>query len=253
MPEAQVLTRTVLVTGAASGIGLAVAADLAMDGYRVIGTWHVNPPPHGMAQIEWLQVNLTDESSIQSLYETLDADGTAVDILISNAGAVRDRALIRSSISDSRWMIDVNLGSHIYLTSHFGREMVARRWGRIIYISSSGAQVGNPGQAAYSSAKLGLIGLARSAAREFGSRGVTVNLVAPGIIQTDQMGSLPQVWVNRWLDRVPSSRAGTPSEVVEGIRFLIDENASGVTGLTLPVDGGISTRFRMQPSRTPRD
>ncbi len=233
--------RVALVTGGNRGIGLAIARRLSRAGHRVAVTYRSEPPADAAADnLTCVRCDVTDPDSVASaLAETTERLG-APEILVCNAGITRDGLVMRMSEDDFGAVIDANLTGSFRAAKQAVRAMVRRRWGRIVFISSVSGIGGQPGQANYSASKAGLIGLARSLAKEFASRNVTVNVVAPGAVDTDMLAALNDDQLASITDRVPLGRVGHADEIAAAVEFLVSEDASYVTGIVLAVDGGLS-------------
>ena len=242
--------RTALVTGAGRGIGRAIAETLARHGVTVICV-SKSPESCGAAaaaitqaggKARALAVDVSDGAAIAKAAEGLLAELPAVDILVNNAGITRDGLLFRMTDSDWNDVISTNLTSCFHWTKHLARPMTRARWGRIVNITSVSGILGNAGQANYSAAKAGMIGLTKALAREFASRSVTVNAVAPGLIKTDMTQDLiskPEV-AARILEAVPLKRFGEVSDIANMCAYLCSEEAGYVTGQVFTVDGGMA-------------
>lgn len=236
-------TKLALVTGASRGIGRAIAEKLVANGAFVIGT--ATSPAGAAAISEYLGdngkgmvLNVTDPASIQAFFSEIKSFGD-VDILVNNAGITRDNLLMR--MKDDEWddIIETNLSSLFRLSKPCLRGMMKKRWGRIISIGSVVGTMGNSGQSNYAAAKAGLIGFTKSLAREVASRGVTVNAVAPGFIETDMTGKLDNDQKGAIMSQVPMARLGTPKEIAAAVAFLASDEAGYITGETLHVNGGM--------------
>lgn len=236
--------KTVLVTGASRGIGRAVAEMFACHGAQVIGT---STSKEGIQKIsgylgssgQGLLLNVNDKASIESaMHYTLSEFGS-IDILINNAGILRDNLLIKMKEKDWEEVIQTNLTSLFYLSKAVTYTMIKKHYGRIISLGSVIGLMGNAGQTNYAAAKAGLIGFSKSLAREVASRGITVNVVAPGFITTDMTSMLTQHRKANILDKIPLGRFGDPKEVAYAVAFLASEKASYITGETLNISGGI--------------
>ncbi|MGF1741664.1 3-oxoacyl-ACP reductase FabG [Vibrio profundum] len=233
-----------LVTGASRGIGRAIAELLVERGATVIGT---ATSENGAAAISeylgdkgrGLALNVTDVESIESALKTINSDFGALDILVNNAGITRDNLLMR--MKDDEWtdIMDTNLTSIFRLSKAVLRGMMKKRNGRIINVGSVVGTMGNAGQANYAAAKAGVIGFTKSMAREVASRGVTVNTVAPGFIETDMTKALTDEQKAATLSQVPAGRLGDPREIASAVAFLASPEAAYITGETLHVNGGM--------------
>ncbi|MFB6421907.1 MAG: 3-oxoacyl-ACP reductase FabG [Candidatus Malihini olakiniferum] len=233
-----------LVTGANRGIGRAIAEALVARGTIVVGT--ATSENGAQAITEYLKINgkgyllnVADQSSIDTVLTTIRANFGEIDILINNAGIVRDNLLIR--MKDEEWedVIDTNLTSVFRLSKSVLRAMMKKRFGRIVTIGSVVGTMGNIGQTNYAAAKAGLIGFSKSLAREVASRGITVNVVAPGFIKTDMTYGLTEEQRAGTLTRVPTNRIGDTKEIASAVAFLASGEAGYITGETLHVNGGM--------------
>ncbi|MEN9859610.1 MAG: 3-oxoacyl-[acyl-carrier-protein] reductase [Cyanobacteriota bacterium] len=241
--------QVVLVTGASRGIGAAIAKDLATAGATVVVNYASSPAAAEavVREIEaaggkaWAhQANVADEEQVESLIKAVLEKEGRLDVLVNNAGITRDGLLMRMKSGDWQSVIDLNLTGVFLCTRAVSRSMLKARSGRIINITSVVGLMGNPGQANYSAAKAGVIGLTRSSAAEFASRGVTVNAVAPGFIESDMTAELDKEPI---LKAIPLGRMGQPSEVASAVRFLASDPAAAyMTGQVLQVDGGMVMR-----------
>ena len=238
-----------LVTGASRGIGAAIAQDLAAAGATVVVNYASSPAAADavVAAITakggkaWAQqANVADEAQVEALVKAVQEREGRLDVLVNNAGITRDGLLMRMKSADWQSVIDLNLTGVFLCTRAVSRSMLKARSGRIINITSVVGLMGNPGQANYSAAKAGVIGLTRSSAAEFASRGVTVNAVAPGFIESDMTAELDKEPI---LAAIPLGRMGQPSEVASAVRFLASDPAAAyMTGQVLQVDGGMVMR-----------
>ncbi|MDE1315014.1 3-oxoacyl-ACP reductase FabG [Vibrio aestuarianus] len=236
--------KTALVTGASRGIGRAIAELLVERGATVIGT---ATSESGAAAIsdylgdkgKGLALNVTDVESIESVLKAINEEFGALDILVNNAGITRDNLLMR--MKDDEWtdILDTNLTSIFRLSKAVLRGMMKKRNGRIINVGSVVGTMGNAGQTNYAAAKAGVIGFTKSMAREVASRGVTVNTVAPGFIETDMTKALNDDQRAATLAQVPSGRLGDPREIASAVVFLASPEAAYITGETLHVNGGM--------------
>lgn len=239
--------KTALVTGASRGIGAVVAAELAVQGAYVIGTATTESGAQKITEMletcklagrgEVLEVR--DALSFEAFTQALDASKTSIDILVNNAGVTRDNLLLRMKEEEWQEVIDVDLTAIFRLSKHFVRSMLKQRWGRIINISSIVGCMGNAGQANYAAAKAGMIGFSKSLAREVAPRGITVNCIAPGFIETDMTDNLPETHKQALLSNIPMGRIGCAEEIAAAVNFLASPKAGYITGETLHVNGGM--------------
>lgn len=232
----------VLLTGAASGIGLASLRALRSSGHVVSAGYHRRPIPEDVladGSVTPIELDVTDSESVVKAVAEAQAANGPVEVLVANAGLTDDQLLLRMSEEAWERTVDLDLTSAFRLTKAVVPGMLRARRGRIIYISSVVAMTGSPGQTSYAAAKAGLVGLARSLAREVGSRGITVNVVMPGMIDTDLLRATGEERLEQILTQVPLGRMGTPEEAASVIAFLASEAASYVTGAIVPVDGGL--------------
>jgi NAD(P)-dependent dehydrogenase (short-subunit alcohol dehydrogenase family) len=224
------------VTGASRGIGLAICESLIAEGWGVVGASKSGLVAEG---VKSFQVDLADLNSLAAnLTKQLEELGP-VDCLIANAGITYDMLLMRSDVALMRELIDVNLTSTLIIAKEVLKGMIKNRWGRIVLIGSVVGMSGSGGQVAYSASKSALIGATRSLAREVGSRGITVNLIAPGYIDTDMTAGFSQAQREDVIALTPSGRIGTPTDVANAVRFLVSDEASFINGAVIPVDGGL--------------
>ena len=237
--------RVTLVTGATRGIGAAIAKALAEAGARVVGTATSQDGADKITDAlgalggRGIVLNVTDGAAIERAVKDIEAKEGAVAILVNNAGITRDTLLMRMKDDDWDAVMDTNLKSVFRLTRAVSRPMMKARFGRVVNIGSVVGSMGNAGQVNYAAAKAGLIGLTKSLAAELGSRGITVNLVAPGFIDTDMTQSLPEAQRAKLIDLIPVGRLGSPDDIAHAVKFLCHENAGYVTGTTLHVNGGM--------------
>ncbi|MDQ3664562.1 MAG: beta-ketoacyl-ACP reductase [Actinomycetota bacterium] len=228
--------RSVLVTGGNRGIGRAVAGTLAARGDRVAITHRSGDPPDGLLGV---RCDVTDVDQVDRAFAAVEEAHGPVEVLVANAGITRDTLLMR--MPDDAWhdVLDTNLSGAFRVVRRAARGMMKARWGRVVLLSSVVGMLGSAGQVNYAASKAGLVGLARSVARELGGRGVTANVVAPGFVETDMTADLPEATKEQYRAQVPLQRFATPDEVAAVIAFLTSEQAAYVTGALVPVDGGL--------------
>ncbi|MFZ7235871.1 3-oxoacyl-ACP reductase FabG [Avibacterium gallinarum] len=233
-----------LVTGATRGIGRAIAEELSAKGAFVIGTATSEKGAESISAYlgekgKGLVLNVADAPSIDAVLAQIKADFGDIDILVNNAGITRDNLLMR--MKDEEWfdILQTNLTSVFHLSKAMLRSMMKKRFGRIITIGSVVGSMGNPGQANYCAAKAGLIGFSKALAKEVASRGITVNVVAPGFIATDMTDALTEEQKAATLANVPAGRLGEPKDIAKAVAFLASDDAGYITGSTLHVNGGM--------------
>jgi 3-oxoacyl-[acyl-carrier protein] reductase len=241
--------KLVLVTGASRGIGQAIALTLGNAGATVIGTATSEKGTEAISKQftehkitgQGMILNVTDDNNIAELMKTINEQYGAVDILINNAGITRDNILMRMKQEEWDEIIDTNLASVFKMSKAVLRGMMKKRAGRIISITSVVGAMGNSGQTNYAAAKAGIMGFTKSLAREVGSRGITVNTVAPGFIQTDMTDALPDEQKKALASQIPMTRLGTVDEIAQTVLFLAGEGGSYITAQTIHVNGGMYT------------
>ena len=239
--------KIVLVTGATRGIGKAIALTLGNAGATVIGTATSEAGAINVSQMlddekisgRGIVLDVTDNNQISNLDEVIKNDFGSVDILVNNAGITRDNILLRMKEDEWEDIINTNLSSIYKMSKSVLRGMIKKRSGRIISITSVVGSMGNAGQSNYAAAKAGIIGFTKSLAREVGVRGVTVNAIAPGFIETDMTDSLPEDQREALALQIPMGRLGTADEVAQAVLFLASENASYITAQTIHINGGM--------------
>lgn len=237
--------KIVLVTGASRGIGKAIALKFAKEGHFVIGTATsekgVEIIADYLADYDGVGrvLDVCDGTQIDALFDEIDSVYGSLQVLVNNAGITKDGLLMR--MNDEQWdkVIDTNLTSVYRMTKRAIKGMMKARFGRVITISSVVGQMGNAGQTNYAATKAGVEGFTRSLAREIGSRGVTVNCVAPGLIETDMTDELDERLLNSMLDAVPLGKLGQPEDIAAAVSFLASDEAGYITGETLAVNGGM--------------
>ena len=241
--------KIVLVTGATRGIGKAIALTLGSSGATVIGTATTESGVANISKVfaeskitgKGMKLDVTDNEQVSNLVKNIGEDFGSVDILVNNAGITRDNILLRMKEDEWEDIINTNLSSIYKMSKSVLRGMIKKRSGRIISITSVVGAMGNAGQCNYAAAKAGIIGFTKSLAREVGVRGVTVNAVAPGFIETDMTGSLPNDQKEALASQIPLGRLGAANEVAEAVLFLAGESGSYITGQTIHVNGGMYT------------
>jgi 3-oxoacyl-[acyl-carrier protein] reductase len=228
--------RVVLVTGGNRGIGLAIARAFAANGDRVAITHRGSGAPDGLFGV---QCDVTSSADVDAAFATVEAELGPVEVLVANAGMTDDTLLLRMTEESFQRVLDANLIGAYRVAQRAAKAMLRQRRGRLIFISSVVALVGSPGQANYAASKAGLIGMARSIARELGSRSITANVIAPGFIETDMTASLGEAREKEILASVPLGRYGTADEVAGAALYLASPAGAYVNGVVLPVDGGL--------------
>ena len=228
--------RSVLVTGGNRGIGLAIARAFAEQGDAVAITHRGSGAPDGLFGVE---CDVTDSAAVDRAFTEVEEHQGPVEVLVSNAGITRDGLLMRMKEADFTDVVDANLTAAYRVAKRAAARMVRARWGRMIFISSVVGLTGSAGQVNYAASKAGLVGVARSIARELGSRGITANVVAPGFVRTDMTAELPEARQQEILASVPLGRYAEAGEVAGVVRFLASDDAAYITGAVLPVDGGL--------------
>ena len=225
-----------LVTGGNRGIGLAIARAFAANGDKVAVTHRSSPPPDGLFGV---RCDVTSAEDVDTAFAAAEAEHGPVEIVVSNAGITDDTLLLRMSEQSFATVVDANLTAAYRVAKRASASMLKQRRGRLIFVSSVVALVGSAGQANYAASKAGLIGLARSIARELGSRSITANVIAPGFIDTDMTAELGDDRKAEILRNVPLGRYGSADEVAGAALFLASPAAAYVSGVVLPVDGGL--------------
>ena len=228
--------RSVLVTGGSRGIGLAIATAFREAGDQVAVTYNTSEPPEGFLGVK---CDVTDTGQVEAAFDTIQEQQGPVEVLVANAGITRDTLLLRMSDDDWDAVIQTNLSGSFRVAKRAAKGMLRLRKGRIVFISSVVGMLGSPGQVNYAASKSGMIGMARSIARELGGRGITANVVAPGFVETDMTAVLPEETQKQYLSQIPLGRFGRTEEIAQAVRWLASEEAGYITGAVIPVDGGI--------------
>ena len=232
-------SRVVLVTGGNRGIGLATAKRFQAEGHTVAITSRSGTADDADG-LTVVKCDVTDSESVDAAISELEGSIGAVEVLVSNAGITKDGLVLRMGDDDFTDVVDANLTGGFRVAKRVAKGMMRARWGRMIFVSSVVGLGGQAGQANYAASKAGLIGLARSLAKEFASRNITANVVAPGPIETDMLAALTDEQRDAMLAMVPAGRLGAPEEIAAAIAFLASDEAAYITGTVLPVDGGLS-------------
>ena len=230
------MSRSVLVTGGNRGIGLAIARAFAENGDVVTITHRSGEPPDGLSGV---RCDVTDQDSVDAAFDQVQERHGPVEVLVANAGVTRDTLLLRMSDDDFRTVVDTNLTGAFRVVRRAARGMLRARKGRIVLIGSVVGLLGSPGQTNYAATKAGLIGMARSIARELGSRGITVNVVAPGFVESDMTAELSEERRAEILAGIPLARYASADEVARVVRWVASDEAAYITGAVIPVDGGL--------------
>jgi len=226
----------VLVTGGSKGIGQGIAARLAQAGHHVAATYRTGEVPQGVVGV---QCDVTDPDQVEAAFAQVESTLGTVEVMVANAGITRDTLLMRMSDEDWDQVIATNLTGAFRVARRAARPMIRGRFGRIVFISSVVGQMGSAGQVNYAASKSGLVGMARSLARELGSRGVTANVVAPGFIETDMTAELGDDLVKKYAEQIPLGRLGSVDDIAGTVEFLASDAAGYITGALIPVDGGL--------------
>ncbi len=230
------MSRTVLITGGSRGIGLACAQRFASLGDNVVVTYNSSPPPAGFASVK---CDVTSAADVDAAFTFAESQFGPVQVLVSNAGLTNDGLLLRMSEESFTSVVDANLTAAYRVAKRGAQGMLRARSGRMIFMSSVVGMLGSGGQANYAASKAGLVGLARSIARELGSRNITANVVAPGPVATDMTAALSEQRLAELTAAVPLGRMATPEEIAGVVAFLASDDAAYITGAIIPVDGGL--------------
>ncbi|MCE3275456.1 MAG: 3-oxoacyl-[acyl-carrier-protein] reductase [Propionibacteriaceae bacterium] len=224
------------MTGGSKGIGQGIAVRLAQAGHRVAATYRSGDVPQGVVGV---QCDVTDPGQVEAAFAQVESAIGTVEVLVANAGITRDTLLMRMSDEDWDQVIATNLTGAFRVARRAARPMIRGRFGRIVFISSVVGQMGSAGQVNYAASKSGLVGMARSLARELGSRGVTANVVAPGFVETDMTAELGEDLVKKYAEQIPLGRLGSVDDIAGTVEFLASDAAGYITGAVIPVDGGL--------------
>ena len=246
MTDIQIQGQLALVTGASRGIGAAIALELARRGMKVVGTAttdegaaHISSTLAAFPGCAGKNLNVTDAAGIESLIDSLVEEHGGIQVLVNNAGITRDMLAMRLKDEDWDAVLDTNLKAVFRMSRGVMRTMMKQRYGRIISITSVVGASGNPGQANYAAAKAGVAGMTRALARELGSRGITVNCIAPGFIETDMTAGLPEEQQKALLGQIPLGHLGNPQDIAHAVAFVASPEAGYITGQEIHVNGGM--------------
>jgi 3-oxoacyl-[acyl-carrier protein] reductase len=229
-------TSIALVTGGNRGIGLAIARSLQSEGHRVVITYRSGTPPEGFDAV---QMDVTDGQSVESAFAKIESEIGQPEIIVANAGITKDTLVMRMTDEDFESVIDANLTGAFRVAKRATKGLLKLKRGRLIFVGSVVGSVGAAGQVNYSASKSGLVGMARSFARELGSRGITANVIAPGFVETDMTSSLDEKRRSDIAAQVPLGRFCSAEEIAEVVSFIASNKASYITGAIIPVDGGL--------------
>ena len=230
------MSRSVLVTGGNRGIGRAIAEAFVANGDQVAVTFRSGEPPEGMLGV---RCDVTDAESVEAAFTEIEAAHGPVEVLVANAGITADTLVLRMSEDDWSRVIDTNLTGSFRVAKRAAKGMLRLRRGRLVFISSVVGLTGSAGQVNYAASKAGLVGLARSLARELGSRSITANVVAPGFVETEMTAVLPEEKKAEYKAQIPLGRYATTAEVASVVEWVASGGAGYVTGAVIPVDGGL--------------
>ena len=230
------MSRSVLVTGGNRGIGRAIAEAFAKEGDKVAITYRSGEPPEGFLAV---RCDVTDAAAVDAAFAEIEEQHGPVEVLIANAGITKDTLVLRMSDDDWSSVIETNLTGSFRVAKRAAKGMLRLRRGRIVFISSVVGLLGSAGQVNYAASKSGLIGMARSLARELGSRSITANVVAPGFVETDMTAELPEAKQAEYKAQIPLQRYASVDEVASVVKWVASDGAAYVTGAVIPVDGGL--------------
>jgi 3-oxoacyl-[acyl-carrier protein] reductase len=228
--------RVALVTGGNRGIGRVIAQRLAAEGFRVAATYRSGDVPPGVLGV---RCDITDVEQVDAAFGAVESELGPVEVLVANAGVTADTLVLRMSEDDWSTVIETNLTGSFRVAKRAAKGMLRLRRGRLIFISSVVGMLGSAGQVNYAASKSGLVGMARSLARELGSRSITANVVAPGFVETEMTAVLPEETQAAYKQQIPLGRYASVEEVADVVRWLASDGAGYVTGAVIPVDGGL--------------
>jgi 3-oxoacyl-[acyl-carrier protein] reductase len=226
----------VLVTGGNRGIGLAIARAFVESGDKVAVTYRSGEPPEGLLGV---RCDVTDPASVDAAFTEAEAAHGPIEVLVANAGVTKDQLILRMTDEEFTSVVDTNLAGSWRVAKRASKGMLKLRRGRVVFISSVVGLLGSAGQSNYAASKAGLVGIARSLARELGSRSITFNVVAPGFVETDMTAQLPEDLQKTYQAQIPLGRFASADEVARVVRFLASDDAAYITGAVIPVDGGL--------------
>lgn len=230
------MSRSVLVTGGNRGIGRAIAQAFVDNGDNVAITYRSGEPPEGFLAV---RCDVTDADSVEAAFAEIEEKQGPVEVLVANAGITKDTLVLRMSDDDWTSVLDTNLTGSFRVAKRAAKGMLRLKRGRIIFISSVVGLLGSAGQVNYAASKSGLVGMARSLARELGGRSITANVVAPGFVETEMTAVLPEEKKAEYKAQIPLKRYATPDEVASAVQWLASDGAAYITGAVIPVDGGL--------------